>query len=98
MDTAREGGEAMKKQLFARLCSITGTPMNEGYCINDGEMYIAHRKDMISHLRKISQSDWFLLEEHKIQAVKWSDEQLLEHFYESDYYYYTEWEIENEMY
>ena len=38
--------------LYARKCDITGEGMNEGYCIQDGLMYIKYEKDMIKHIRE----------------------------------------------
>lgn len=35
---------------FARVCSITGEGMNEGYCILDGEMYIKDHMVMVQHI------------------------------------------------
>ena len=37
---------------YARKCDITNEGMNEGYCIQDGLMYIKYEEDMIKHLRK----------------------------------------------
>ena len=36
---------------YARKCDVSGKGMNEGYCINDGQMYIKEESDMIAHLR-----------------------------------------------
>lgn len=70
-----------KRYKFARKCDITGEGFNDGYCINDGEMYIKHEKDLIAHLRSLEGdtdlSDFYLLEEgYKVGA-----------------YYYSDWEI-----
>jgi hypothetical protein len=35
---------------YARKCDITGEGMNEGYCIQDGLMYIKYEKDMLQHI------------------------------------------------
>lgn len=36
---------------FARKCSITGKGMNEGWCINEGDMYVHEEADMLDHLQ-----------------------------------------------
>jgi len=71
------------KDLFARKCSVTGKGMNEGYCIDDGMMYIENPDDIIKHLREI---------DFPFDGVKLSDEILLDEAYNSDYCYYTEWD------
>ena len=58
-----------------RKCHITG----EGYCIQDGLMYIKYESDLIKHLRSI-------------EPMECSDEFLLSDYYQSDYYYWTEWD------
>ena len=35
---------------YARQCSITGEGMNEGFCIQDGQMYVKHESDLTKHL------------------------------------------------
>ena len=37
-----EGDIEIKLNRFARKCDITGEGMNDGYCIQDGEMYIKY--------------------------------------------------------
>jgi hypothetical protein len=82
-----------REDLFARVCDITGKGMNEGYCINDGMMYIKEKSDMINHLRGIEGEDTDGL----------SDDELIEYFYEEEYFYHTDWyddldEEEDELY
>lgn len=61
---------------FARRCDVTGKGMNDGYCINDGEKYIAEHFAMLQHIT--DETEYNTIEEaHK-----------------DDYYYWTEWEIE----
>lgn len=66
---------------FARKCDITGEGFNDGYCINDGEMYIKYEKDLIAHLRTLEDTDL-------------SDFYLLKESYEVGYYYYSDWEVD----
>ena len=37
---------------FARKCDATGEPMNEGWCIGDGEYYAKYEKDVLAELSK----------------------------------------------
>ena len=59
---------------WARKCDITGQGMNEGFCIEEGMMYIKYDKDMIKHLRQID----------KDEQTK-TDEELYVEYYENDY-------------
>ena len=79
-----------QKKLWARQCAITGEGMNEGYCIQEGLMYIKHKKDMVTHLREIAR------EEERISAFC-SDNFLINEFYERDYFYWTEWECKEDL-
>ena len=65
---------------YARKCDITGEGMNEGFCINDGMMYIEKREDMIKHLRREFPALYHL-----------NDEDLMETCYNNEYYYWTDW-------
>jgi hypothetical protein len=73
-------------ELFARKCDITGEGMNEGYCIEDGLMYIKYEKDLIKHLRVVEN------EYNPYGLGDLTDEEMLEEYYDADYYYWTEWE------
>tara|TARA_R100000773_G_scaffold25252_1_gene22072 strand:- start:392 stop:676 length:285 start_codon:yes stop_codon:yes gene_type:complete len=74
--------------LYARQCDITGEGMNEGYCIQDGLMYIKYEKDMIKHLREL---------DLELSLRTPLDEELLNVYYNDDYYYWTEWECESDL-
>ena len=77
---------------YARKCCITGEGMNEGYCIEDGLMYVKYEKDMIKHLRKLEKNS--NAEEIRIKRIeedRLTDEFLLQDYYKAEYYYYTEW-------
>ena len=75
-----------KEILWARKCDATGEGMNKGYCVDDGIAYFKYDKDMIKHLRE------FGIDQDKNKT----DEEILEEYYQSDYYYWTEWEDEEE--
>ena len=79
---------------YARACDITGEGMNDGFCIQDGLMYIKYEKDMIKHLRVVEEEGYDGIGEERGQL---SDEFLLKDYYDSGYYYYTEWEDEDEF-
>ena len=64
---------------YARKCDITGEGMDEGFCIQDGEMYIKYEEDLIKHLREIEE------EKHV------TDEWLMSDWHQAGYYYWTEW-------
>ncbi len=75
---------------YARKCDITGEGMNEGYCIQDGLMYIKYEKDMIKHLRDVEKEGNPEYDE-LVAEGRLTDEYLLNDYYESDYYYFTDW-------
>ena len=70
-------------ETFARICSVTGESMNEGYVFGDGEMYFKYEKDFIAFLRQRDGNNDL------------SDEFLLSEAYELEEYYYTEWNETN---
>jgi len=80
--------ETTDRILYARQCDITGEGMNEGYCIQDGLMYIKYVEDMIKHLREL---------DVELSLRTPLDEELLNIYYDDDYYYWTEWECEDDL-
>ena len=83
--------------LYARQCDITGEGMNEGYCIEDGLMYIKYEKDMIKHLREVEKKG-NLEYDKDVSEGRLTDDWLIEDYYKADYYYWTEWEEEDLQY
>ena len=79
--------ETTDRILYARQCDITKEGMNEGYCIEDGLMYIKYEKDMIKHLRELDE----------LSAKGLSNKELLDIYYDNEYYYWTEWECEDDL-
>lgn len=75
---------------FARRCDATGRGMNEGYVVGDGEMYFSEKEHLLEHLKKIN--NWCGVNVKSLLSDVFSDDELLEYFYEQEYYYYTEWE------
>ena len=83
----------MKK--FARRCDATGKGINEGYVVGDGELYFYEKEDLLKHLRKLNYVDC----NGKYSIDCPTDTELLEFFYNEEYYYYTEWEeIDDDCY
>jgi hypothetical protein len=82
--------------LYARKCDITGEGMNEGYCIQDGLMYIKYEKDMIKHIREV-EKEGNLEYDKDVSEGRLTDDFLLNDYYEADYYYWTEWECEDDL-
>ncbi len=79
-----------------RKCDITGEGMSSGYLIGEGLMYIKYESDMIKHLRDVEKegnADYDKL----VAEGRLTDEFLLNDYYESDYYYYTDWECPNDI-
>lgn len=68
---------------FAKVCSVTGEGMNEGYVFEDGEMYFKYEKDFIAFLRQREGNNDL------------SDEFLLNEAYELEEFYYTSWTNES---
>ena len=81
---------------FARKCDATGKGMNEGYVVGDGELYFGNEEDLLYHLRELDWEDCNGLKSKDLEV-----DQLLEYFYNENYYYYTEWDefdIDDEYY
>jgi len=38
---------------YVRVCDVTSEGMNEGFCIEDGHMYIKNKSDMINHIKSV---------------------------------------------
>tara|TARA_R110000823_G_scaffold300650_1_gene421468 strand:+ start:193 stop:501 length:309 start_codon:yes stop_codon:yes gene_type:complete len=89
--------ETTEEILYARQCDITSEGMNEGYCIEDGLMYIKYEKDMIKHLREVEKKG-NLEYDKDVSEGRLTDDWLIEDYYKADYYYWTEWEEEDLQY
>jgi hypothetical protein len=77
---------------YARRCDATGRGMNEGYVVGDGEMYFAEQYDLIRHLRLVN---WVDADGNRSLDIT-DDDELMEFFYNEEYYHYTEWD-ENDI-
>lgn len=76
------------KKFWQRRCNATGRGMNTGYVVNDGELYFSKEEHLLEHLRTL---DWENADGNRSQDLT-EDEDILEYFYNEEYYYYTEWE------
>lgn len=69
-----------------RTCDITKETMQEGYYIECGKInYIKYEKDLLKHLRDIEK------ELNQDYDTSLTDDFLLNEYYESGYYYWTDW-------
>lgn len=66
---------------YARVDSITGKGMNDGYCFNDGEAYCATEETAKKYVENL--------------GLNW-EEELLTIDTEDEWFYWTEWEIEDD--
>ena len=75
---------------WARQCDVSGEGMDEGYCIDDGQMYIKYKKDMVEWLRS---KEWEFENEYGliINISKLDDYDLLEWAFNDEVFYWTEW-------
>jgi len=79
---------------YARRCDATGLGINEGYVVGDGELYLGSEEDLLYHLRQL---DWE--DSNGVKSKDLEVDQLLEYFYNENYYYYTEWdEVDEDEY
>jgi hypothetical protein len=75
---------------FARRCDVTGRGMNEGYVVGAGDLYFSKKKHLVEWLKGVAKED-------KLEFD--SDKEMMDHYYNDDLYYYTEWEeIDEEGY
>jgi len=77
---------------YARRCDATGRGMNEGYVVGDGEVYFAEKTDLLIHLMSLNWVDAYGKRSTDIN----DDDELMEFFYNEEYYHYTEWD-ENDI-
>ena len=78
---------------YARKCSITNEPLNEGW-IDEGSvyyLYFKYKKDVIKHIKELMDEDEFLT-----FGGKRSDDDILEVGYNFYNIYWTEWQDEIE--
>jgi hypothetical protein len=78
---------------FARRCDVTGRGMNEGWVWGDGMFYTSTLENTIAELRSDIKDGVYNFDEIGAdELLKMSDEELLEHAFDNDVLYWTEWE------
>lgn len=68
---------------FVRRCDATGRGMNEGYVVGAGDLYFSDKKHLVEWLKGVAKEDGLEFD---------SDKEMMDHYYNDDLYYYTEWE------
>ena len=68
---------------FARRCDITGRGMNEGYVVGSGDLYFSEKEHLVEWLKDVAKEESLTFE---------SDKLMMEHYYDEELYYYTEWD------
>lgn len=66
-------------KLYARVCSVTGEGMNDGWVVEEELKYFKYEADALAYAIKLGYTN-------------------IEDAFDHDVMYYTDWEIENEMY
>lgn len=72
------------KDMLLRVANDTGNVINQGYVVNDGEMYFETQEALLNYLRSIDPS-----------IADMSDDFILKDGYDAEVYYWTEWLDEN---
>jgi hypothetical protein len=83
---AVEGEQPPRK--WARVDTKTGKGMNEGYCLGDGEAYFENEADLVEYIRGYM----------KDAGEGLTDEFILAEAFDTEEYYFTEWDVEDEEY
>jgi hypothetical protein len=80
---------------YARKCDATGRGMNEGYVIGAGDLHFSEKQHLIEYLRGVEWEDSNDVSSSEMDT----DADLMDYFYNEEFYYYTEWEeIDNDVY
>ena len=83
---------------FARICDLTGTPMNEGYVFGDGMFYIMDDRELLKGYIDRTRNEFADMSDEDNDVMTMDIEDLIEFLVESDVFYYTEWDVEEESY
>ena len=80
---------------YARKCDATGVGMNEGYVVGAGDLHFSEKQHLIEYLRGVEWEDSNDVSSSEMDT----DDDLMDYFYNEEFYYYTEWEeIDNDVY
>lgn len=86
-------GGSTDDEKYCRVADDTGKGINEGYVVGDGEMYFATEDGLYKHLKAL---DYVDADGKSTKKIKDRDD-LLDYFFNDEYYYWTEWDCEQEI-
>jgi hypothetical protein len=79
---------------YARKCDATGRGMNEGYVVGAGDLHFSEKQHLIDYLRGVEWEDSNGVSSSDMKT----DDDLMDYFYNEEFYYYTEWEEIDDVY
>ena len=80
---------------YARKCDATGRGMNEGYVVGAGDLHFSEKQHLLVYLRGVEWEDSNGVSSSDMKT----DDDLMDYFYNEEFYYYTEWEeIDEDLY
>lgn len=79
--------EKAEAEKFARKCDATGEGMNSGYVVGAGDLHFSEKEHLVKWLKGVATEEKLTFE---------SDAAMLDHYYEEELYYYTEWYNDDE--
>lgn len=68
---------------YPRRCDATGKGIWEGYVVGAGDIYFSEEEHLVEWLKGVAEEESLTFE---------SDKLMMEHYYDEDLYYYTEWD------
>ena len=83
---------------FARICDLTGTPMNSGYLFGGGMFYIMDDMELLKKHIEDTRGEYADMSDEDNDVMTMPIDDLIEFLVESDVFYYTEWDAEEEDY
>ena len=87
------GGGSTDDERYCRLADDTGKGVNEGFVVGMGETIYESEDNLVKHLRELDYED---ADGNSSKKIKAKDD-LLEFFYNDEYYYWTEWDCDSEI-
>ena len=87
------GGGTTNDERYCRLADDTGKGVNEGFVVGMGETIYESEDNLVKHLRSLDYED---ADGNSSKKIKAKDD-LLEFFYNDEYYYWTEWDCDSEI-
>lgn len=77
---------------YARKCDATGRGMNDGFVVGAGDLHFSEKQHLIDYLRGVEWEDSNGVSSSDMKT----DADLMDYFYNEEFYYYTEWEETDE--